>query len=604
MGQQVLLKNSIDTWVAPNRLTSRFGDTRLFVHSTANSLIYFARPNFSPGTIIESAALVFIPGQSVGTGSVTINLHKLTAAFDPSSVTWTNQPGINAVATDTLTRPWYSSGNKMTFDVTDDVQAIVDGAAWFGWRISSSSTDTTQYLNGGQSNYPVTLVIQYTTLTQPPIDLRPNGLEVVHDSTPTLSWVTPGGATSTQLAFQVQVATDSAFTTGLYTSNQITSGASSIDLSAVSPVFSPVPNLGERYWRVRAQNDSGVWSAWSISGSFTYNDPQVVNITAPVGVVSDATPTITWTYSGSQAAFQVFIRWAPPYGNEQQVYDSGIQYSSTLSFTLPEGVVAYTGHPYTVILRVWNAGEAVSLTGAPLYSEDSQGFSWTPSGATPPVELDVTPWLEGRPGRLVRWRYTGPAATNFLIYRERNGQGKYVSVDAAAAREGSTEWYRYLDWPAGRGDVLYTVLTYIGSLGSAWSESPRETVHVDYQMPWVLSIYETETRFFCLVNADIDPGLSEISDVVVPIAGKPYLAQYALQKYMGSGSGLISSDAYPGATAEQMKDNFMWMRENPQVALFFQDQVVECFIYNCALKPVGNANGKTDYAVTFDFVEA
>jgi hypothetical protein len=96
-----------------------------------------------------------------------------------------------------------------------------------------------------------------------------------------------------------------------------------------------------------------------------------------------------------------------------------------------------------------------------------------------------------------------------------------------------------------------------------------------------------------------------VSDLVTPVQGPAYLVQQSFQGFIGSAQGEITWDAIPAGapTAEAMKDNFLWMRLNPRVYFLWLDQAIECYIYNCAFTPIGRADGKTDYVVSFDFVQ-
>lgn len=611
MGQKITLQNSIDTWISPDRDKGRVGDTRLYAHSTANSYHYFARPKLPTGSIIVSAKLRLFPDTtSGGSGTVDVSLHNTTSMIDSNILTWANQPGVSTLI-QTLTRAsWFSSGLPIEFDVTSRIQSIVNGATdWFGWRVSSTEVDPNQSYGGMNSTAPPQLEIEYNVPPSPPTDLIPNTNAIVRDPKPTLYWTTPGGNVSQQLAIQIQVATNAAFTTGLWTSAEIPTGAYSFDLDfAPIPLFTALTSGQTRWWRIRIKNETGQWSAYSTGAQFTYQTAQTLTITAPAASTNDPTPTVAWTYGGTQIAWQMLVDvqegagspnpyWAP-------MWDSGFQYTSVTSFELPVGIVVSDTKNYRVTLRVWDTGEQVSLAGAPVHSEATKIWNWDPTGAVPPVDIRLDDVLVGRPGKYVRWRYTGPTASRFLIWTVRNGKEDWWYVDAATAREGVTEWYNYPLFPVGRADVTYAVnVVRPDGVAAAWSECPSITKRVNHKMPWITSIYDWN-RCFSLMNPEIDPGLSEVSDLVQPAGGAPHLVVWAYNKFNGTARGIISNEALPGIiTAQQMLEHFMWIRQQPRVHFVWADQSIQALIYNTAFTPIPRGDGSTDYAVSFNFVQ-
>lgn len=403
----------------------------------------------------------------------------------------------------------------------------------------------------------------------------------------------------------------------MYTLNETFSSAQSIDLDAAAPTFTALTNGQSRYWRVRVKNTMNLWSPYSLPAQFTFQTAAALAITAPAGsTTADPTPTITWTYSGTQVAYQVLVHgtanlFTDGANANALLYDSGILYGATLTMDLPVGVIRYENQNYTVTVRSWSNQSIVSVTGVPSYDVATKTFTWVPAGATPAVQLLVTQEVTALPARLIRWQYTGgTAAARFVLYRSRYGATEAVwDLTASAVQEGATQWYRFIDrLPPGRADVSYSVMTvYASGATSAFVGNPIVTVHMDHKMPWIQSVADPTVRAFCLVNYSINPGLTEISDVVTTIGGAPFLSMQSLGKYNGSMSGEISWEAvagHPTIDGESMRRNFMWIRENnPRVYMVWQDQAIEAFIYQTEINSIGTADGKTDYAVSFNFVQ-
>ena len=75
----------------------------------------------------------------------TYDVHRMTASWVETTLTWNNQPGVAAAATDSVTTPASETG-CMTWTVTADVQAWVDGTANNGWRVADSVEEGSDYL--------------------------------------------------------------------------------------------------------------------------------------------------------------------------------------------------------------------------------------------------------------------------------------------------------------------------------------------------------------------------------------------------------------------------------------------------------------------------
>jgi hypothetical protein len=74
-------------------------------------------------------------------------LRAVTTSWTETAVTWNTQPTVSGTVTDTITVP--DIIGCVTWTVTSDVQAWVDGTANFGWRIN----DQTEGPNIGDSRY-------------------------------------------------------------------------------------------------------------------------------------------------------------------------------------------------------------------------------------------------------------------------------------------------------------------------------------------------------------------------------------------------------------------------------------------------------------------
>ncbi len=165
--------NSIaDTWADESKPTTNKGtDTVMIVRSwqsakDGRSFVEFDVSSIPSGSTVNTATLTLC-ATKVPSSTRTIDLHRITASWVETSLTWNNQPGVAASVTDSATTP--GSPACMTWDVAADVQAWVDGTANEGWRAKDSvESQGTRYItefatreNGTPADRPI-LDVNYT----------------------------------------------------------------------------------------------------------------------------------------------------------------------------------------------------------------------------------------------------------------------------------------------------------------------------------------------------------------------------------------------------------------------------------------------------------
>ncbi len=127
-----------DTHAQQDKATNNYGtDTSMLVRSwqatkNARAFVRFDVSSIPVGSTITSATLTLC-AERVPSGTRTYEVHRVTASWGETTLTWNNQPSVAAAATDSATLP--SSPSCMTWTVTADVQAWVDGTANDGWRM-------------------------------------------------------------------------------------------------------------------------------------------------------------------------------------------------------------------------------------------------------------------------------------------------------------------------------------------------------------------------------------------------------------------------------------------------------------------------------------
>ena len=128
------------------KVNDNFGsETQIKVKSHGNnwrSLVRFDVSSIPGGSTMTSATLILCATKVPG-ATRTYEVHRATASWSESVITWNNQPSVAGVS-NTAATP--ASPACMTWTVTSDVQAWVDGTANNGWRVNDSvESSATKY---------------------------------------------------------------------------------------------------------------------------------------------------------------------------------------------------------------------------------------------------------------------------------------------------------------------------------------------------------------------------------------------------------------------------------------------------------------------------
>ena len=81
------------------------------------------------------------------TASRTYEARSVTAAWVETGITWTNQPAVAGASSSTVATGT-TAGVTLTWPLTTDVQAFVDGTANHGWRIADQTESSTTVRTG------------------------------------------------------------------------------------------------------------------------------------------------------------------------------------------------------------------------------------------------------------------------------------------------------------------------------------------------------------------------------------------------------------------------------------------------------------------------
>lgn len=599
-----LITNAVDANVLQTAPSANYGLTKVLALTAAGggqerlSYIYFGRP-FPLGVTILSATLR-VYNTATWAGSVTLTAQRVAAAWSATKITYNNKPGVTG-ATAVVAKTGAAPNTEWAFDVTALMQTISDGAAWYGFRISTNNTSA-KYLYSAQFGGSVvpTLEIVWSTAPQAPDTLAPSNNRAVSIDKPVLRFDFTDHSGSTQMqACQVQINATDVWTAPTFDSGTVATTIPQLDLTTTA--YAGLAADTSTFWRVRVQDASGLWSAWSagaqfqrkIKGTLTLNNPAV----SPNNFVYDSTPPIDWTLTArTQKNYQVIISLAS--NTAKWLWDSGKVTAGTTMVTLPTGVLKQDDAIYNVRIRIWDTIDRETTPGDPAYIEISRDFLFNDDATVVPVT-----GLTGTPNSSYPWmqldwsRATQP--DKWEIVRDT----KPILNDTAANYFVSGTSYRFTDKLADpRQNHTWTVYAVTNGKRSA---SPMSIVG---QVKTVSTfICETDgTDGVLLLNPNNSPELREISAVHEVIGdAPPVLITQAIRGYEGNVSGIIADNTLPGRTARQQRDSIKKWRDQQGIplVLYMIDEAFEVCAFNITYKSIAYSGSDVAYLVSFDFFQ-
>lgn len=354
--------------------------------------LYFALPPAVQGDTIISATLKLYQIGSASGGSRTLSVVRAAAAWTASTITHNTQPtATGSVATKTL-GDGGATGRVWDFDVTALIQAVANGAPWYGFRVTSNNNTALSLVSRlGTAAYRPTLEITYAPNVDPPGDLRPDHGNAVSIARPTLQW-TP--LVDELDSYQTQVSTTSDF-------SSFVGGEDSGQVFSTDPEhtigFDLTPGT-TYYWRVRVWNSAGVQSDWSTTAEFTRTAKPTLTIDNPAApasnFVTESTPPFAWTVSGgTQVKYQVQV-WR----STTLLHDSNERNGADGDYT-PPTLSLNTTNTYRLVVRIWDDVARQATPGDPPYVEATRDFTFVQQNTVTPVSTivaasGVSPWPE------------------------------------------------------------------------------------------------------------------------------------------------------------------------------------------------------------------
>lgn len=629
MSQTQVVRTGIDTYVSEALPEQNFGQSiNLKLDGTASNrkraYIWFALP-FNPGDTVISALLRLEPRSGFGT-SITVTAKRITGprTWREWGETWTKAvSGANALTTTTTHQATVSSGVATPFELelAPMLNDVAGGAKWFGVEVSIGASSVNAVHSSESEVWAARpkLTIEWAQTPKDPTDLKPSGGNQVGLAKPWLRWTfTDRTGRENQDAFQVQLnATDSWGSPG-YDSTIIVSSDEFIDLAnppSGAPAFTALTDGADRYWRVRARNEAGIWSDWTQAELFEYRTPGTVTVTSPSAgspIVEENTPPITWSFTGgnTQKTYEVILykgeteaSYGYDYGSiyggyiYNEIWRSGRKQGTDQTVTIPPHLIVETDSGlYQLEVRVWDQYQRQGMPGAPAYSSGKRVFTFQETaGVTAPTGLAMSaPGLGYVQGD---WsRTTMPDRWSICL------NGKEIDqIEGAEAFVSGTS-YRW-KWAKVKPSVSATYgVRAIVKTSNVLKHSNKNTVAYTYK---VFGIWFNQVGTGHRVRLDdtqeiqVRPGRD--STVLRPIGSRALVQKVDRQGgYEGTVSGIVVG-LTDKAEIERMAGN----PPNTRYHLHFYDDALVVEITDISqLQPVdGWVDGQPAFQVSIDWAE-
>ncbi len=565
----------------------------------AEYFLFYSLP-FPVGVTILNAKLTLF-NRSNWSGSVPVSVQRVAAAWSASRLTWNLKPGVTGSVV-TVTKSAPVAKTQWDFDVTALMQSVSNGAKWYGFKVTTTSTVTNWWLTPSWSDplYRPILTITWADNPKTPTALYPSGGRAVSIAKPVVrcNFTDISGDTTMQ-AINVQINPSNSWTAPAFDSGTVLTSVPELDLAATAYAGMAVDETV--WWRVRVQDGAGLWSGWSLGTTMVRRARATLTLTNPPSgtpVVQESTPPISWTFAGNgrtQKAYQVTI--ANGSNSNLWLWTSGKITSTTTTITIPDKVLTQNNIAYNVIVSVWDEVDREATSGDPIPTTIIRQFTFSYSATVSPVTGFSTTAHAWAPYVRLDWsRSTMPDKWN--IYRD----GKLLkTLDGAIPFISGTayQWWDLLPQP--RTPATYSVIAVVNGVGS--TSNPTSVITLNHQT--VTLSDDSGTNPVLIYNYELDQALQEVSAVFAPAGGgSPIIITQAERGYAGKVSGILDNVAGGGPSAQAQRNSYKQLIKfnGQKLLLTIVDDSFECIINNATFRPIHDGVNVI-YAVSFDFYQ-
>lgn len=556
MAEQVILKATTGTHVNSSRATTSYysaSKATMYVGGTYQSFLNTTMPTRKVGRKVIAARLE--QRMAAGSGDRTLTVQR-TAKWPktPNKTVYSSASRPAVLPGSTPVSKTQSAGTTTwALDVTVDVAAYMAGAAFYGWRFTSTH-GSAWGMYGWASRYPPKLVVEYADQPGTPTGLAPHGTGSV--AAPTVTWTAPTGVVSAQ----VRVASDETMTTILFDTGVVDTTVAQLNLAALG--WAGVADGGQVWWDVVYSNVAGP-SPRSLPAKYVRNALDPVTITGPPSPTPDPSPTAVWQAYADQKRWQVLT-----IVDGVTVDDSGIQPGDDTAYTPAKGAKT-SGQNVTQRVNVWDSVARTASPGDPGYASAARTVTYTPGTAAPVSSLVATQGAGGAPWVDLTWtRLVGgqlAVADEWLIYRATPSETEWDLVTRidGVGPQGDPVW-GYRDWACPPNTlVAYIVVPVTNGAAQAFATTP-------YMRTVITGAWLFEPQiggdWFVWTGEQQNMGFGESSTVYELIGGSATVKRtYSLRGLEGTIGGRLDDQRTGGLAAAEAA--VMRIKGKPSAAL-------------------------------------
>lgn len=531
------------------------------------------------GATILSAKLRLRSWTTTASAFVEVRRSQKRPAF--SHLTWNNAPAGISGPGEPKEVSKTSGATEWEFDVTSHMQAVSDGAAWYGWRVEATNPSGDVRFHSQDSGAGPVLEVEWSDRPDAPTALSPMGGRVVSVTHPVLTFDVVDVAGDTTLsAVQVQINGTASMSSPAFDSGRVLTSTPRLRLADTS--YPGAVQGTTQYWRARAQDGAGLWSDWSNVTSFNYAGRGTLTVTSPseAGLtISDDTPVVAWNLAGrSQAAYQVIVAWVS--WPSKWLWTSGKVTSTATSITVPRGVIKHDDRNFRITVRVWDTLDRVTTPGDPARYQVERDVHFDDDAGVAPVDELYVDSLNDPP-EVVLTGTRGTTPDRWMVLRGNEIIHSCDGIDLHV--EGDR--YEYVDRTApGMTEARYRLQPVENGV-RAWG-NPVAACKPDPQYLWLISL--DGSLAVPLLDAELEWEPQSQTELLTPLGSRrPVMVRHSLGARTGTVSGRIVTDV-PGVYVEAAEHK-QTLRQieaaGQQVRLVSGDENVPAIIYDLNLSP-------------------
>lgn len=605
----------LDAWANEARPADTHGpDQALAVQHGSGvrryAFVYVARPWAQSRSItVTSAKLRLYLTKANAGGAITLRLRRLESSWSEKQASWKNRPTPSAADEASATvAAGAAVGTLVEFDVAAAMQAVADGALYFGFQIvGDTATAAGPVWLGSSESATVArrpqLVVDWSSPPDAPTDLRPSASRYVSTTKPQLSWTFGDllDPLSFQSSYQVQISANADLSAPEFDTGQVAGGQTTLALA--STAYAGLPTNGAvRYWRVRVWDESGRVSVYADIVSMRYAPLGVVAITLPAATTPDTKPVVTWTFtpatlpageaSTAQKAWRAWIE--RNVGGVWKIYaDSGLVTGTDLSWSPPISL-ADLAASYRARVQISDALVREGGVTASNLAESIVPFTYAPAaGITDPASLAAAV-SRGYAASLTWTRATRP--DHWMI--EVDGQLALDGIDVTPSGTSYAFTFYGLTPRASHAVKVHA----IELVGGAYVASPGASVTVATDPAGIWLVDPDTGDDVQLAGTDsLEAAIGESSAVYDRLGEQaPVVVTEIIRGYEGAVSGVLV--AWNGRDPRAMKARLIDMRDRVNLRLVLGDLNLPVAIYNVAANPTPDIADQR-FVAAFSFVQ-